>query len=178
MNPIVVILGCRPEGENPTAEMVKRVRHGIGVADRIAAPAVVFSGGRTSGRYSEAHLMHRIAEEEFPWFDLPSYIEARSLDTIGNAYFSARILQTTAYAGLCVVTSPYHIERAEYIFRRVIGGDITGDTFGLKPEGIPRSEEEGMELARMLLADVRPGDLDEIWRRMKNSHPYYSDGVR
>lgn len=171
---IVIVLGDRPEGDSPTSEMVRRVRHGVQVAKRLESAAIIFSGGRTSGRYSESHLMHGIAEEEFPEFTLPAMLESRSLDTIGNAYYSGRLLESVRHEGLCLVTSPYHIERAEYIFGRVIGGQITADTYGKPPALRSPSEEEAWELARVLLEGIRPGDLDAAWSRMITMHPYYS----
>lgn len=175
--PVVVILGDRPVDGMPSGEMVKRVRFGVPLAAEANALCIVFSGGVTAGNESEAELMRRIARAEFPENHIPFILEDRSLDTIGNAYFTGRLIEKTEHGGVIVATSPFHAARADYIFRHVLGEDVVTRTFGPPPEGPSDSEEEAFELARFMLDDLKPMDLDELWSRMKTIHPYYSGSV-
>lgn len=170
----VIVLGDRPDGERPSQEMVKRVRHGHELA-RGSGAVIVYSGGRTSGRYSEALLMQRVAEEEFPEVRLPSLLEPESLDTIGNAYYCAKLLRELRHESISVVTSPYHIARSEYIFRQVMGKGVRMETFGPVPAELLESEKQPFELAKFILGDVQPWNTEELWERMSRMHPFYSD---
>lgn len=174
MTAIVIVLGDRPDGERPSPEMVSRVRHGFGLALKVGG-VILYSGGRTSGRYSEALLMQRVAEDEFPEVQLPSMLESQSLDTIGNAYYSARMLKWFEHESITVVTSPYHVERSGYIFRQVMGKGVTMGTFGHVPDQLAESERQPFELARLLLDDMKPWDIEGLWEKMRKMHPFYSD---
>ncbi len=173
---VVVVLGCRPDGDRPTPELVQRVREGLRVAALAQSRLIIYSGGRTAGGHSEAFLMQKIAEEEFPGYSVNAILECSSTDTISNAYYTARILEKIVYDRICIVTSPYHVKRSAYIFNRVLGREVETSTFGPEPETLPASEEEGMELARYILDGVETMNLDEIWRRMTTMHPYFLAG--
>lgn len=174
MTAFVIVLGDRPEGESPSAEMVRRVRHGLELCLKSGA-VIVFSGGRTSGRYSEALLMQRVAEDEFPDSQIPSLLESQSLDTIGNAYYCAKLLSGLEHESITVVTSPYHLERSGYIFRKVMGQQVRMETFGPVPSQLTESEKQPFELAHIILEDARAWDIEGLWERMRKLHPFYSD---
>ncbi len=175
--PVVVILGDRPVEGMPSMEMVKRVRFGVPLAEQEDALCIVFSGGVTSGKESEAELMDRMARMEFPEIPIPFVLEKRSVDTIGNAYFTGRLIERMEHGHIIVATSPFHALRAGYIFKHVLGDDVDTRTFGPLPAEASASEAEAFELARFMLGDLKPMDLDELWRRMITIHPYYSGSV-
>jgi uncharacterized SAM-binding protein YcdF (DUF218 family) len=173
---IVVVLGCRPDGNRPTAELVRRVKHGVEtarLASRRGESMLLFSGGRTSGIESEASIMHREYELSCSETAIPSILENRSLDTVGNAYFSARILEKLDYGRVVIVTSPFHIPRSKYLFSFILGRRVGSSTFGPVPRTVPRKERVPLEMAKNLLAGVNRGDLDAVWDRMRRMHPYY-----
>ena len=175
--PVVVILGDRPVEGMPSVEMVKRVKFGVPLAQQEDALCIVFSGGVTAGKESEAELMDRMARMEFPHIPIPFVLEKRSIDTIGNAYFAGRLIERMEHGKVIVATSPFHALRAGYIFKHVLGDDVDTRTFGPLPAEASASEAEAFELARFMLDDLKPMDLDELWRRMITIHPYYSGSV-
>jgi len=177
MKDVVVVLGCRPERGRPTDELVRRVKHALRFCSTLDEPFILFSGGRTSGKYSEALLMQRIAEGETT-FELPSLLENRSLDTIGNAFFSSLILRQLRYGSLTIVTSPYHVPRSRMLFSHMIGGDVATSTFGPVPSELPPSERHGFELAEYMLDGVPEGDLDALRRKLFSDHPLYAQRYR
>ncbi len=173
---VVVVLGCRPDGSNPTPEMVKRVRCGVETATGVARGScmLMFSGGRTSGRASEASVMHSVYEEMFPEKTIPSVLENRSLDTIGNAFFCSSLLALMDYDRIIVVTSPYHLNRSRYLFSYMLGHSVTCRTFGPVPVQYTQEERKSLMMARALLKGTQKGDLADIWRRMSDVHPLYA----
>lgn len=168
----VIVLGDRPDDGKPTEEMRRRVTRGIEISKERNADFIIFSGGRTSGKHSEALLMQAIAEEK--GCDIPSILENRSLDTLGNAYFTALIIARLGKCDTVIVTGPSHIERAARLFSFVFGSEIEGISYG-KHEAMSDSEKQAYEAATHLLDGIRPGDLDGIWQRMREMHPLYSD---
>ncbi|MBX8634090.1 MAG: YdcF family protein [Thermoplasmata archaeon] len=176
---VVVVLGCRPDGNRPTPELTRRVKHGVETAMRASKRGesmLLFSGGKTSGTESEASIMHRDYELNYRDIAIPSILENRSLDTIGNAYFSARILKRLEYGRIVVVTSPFHVPRSKYLFSFILGRRVGSSTFGAVPGTVPKEEKAPLEMAKHLFAGVKSGDLDAVWGRMRRMHPYYMPG--
>ncbi|MEM3851847.1 MAG: YdcF family protein [Methanomassiliicoccales archaeon] len=168
----VIVLGDRPVNGVPTEEMRRRVEKGIEIADRLHASFIIYSGGRTSGEVSEALLMQEIAEGM--GCKVPAILEHRSLDTLGNAYFCARIMEHLSGKSAVVITGPGHLMRARRLFSYVFGRNVRGYTFGTEAQMSPK-EKEAYTAAMLLLRGVRRGDLDTIWKRMKARHPLYQD---
>lgn len=176
---VVVVLGCRPDGDRPTPEMVKRVRCGVEAAKGTAKERclLMFSGGRTAGTFSEASVMHRVYEEMFPDAAIPSVLENRSLDTIGNAFFCSSLLEGLEYDNVIVVTSPYHINRSRYLFSFMLGHKVSYRTFGRVPADYTKEERKSLQMAREMMKGIKRGDLEAIWKRMSDVHPLYSADV-
>ncbi len=174
---VVVILGCRPDGDYATPEMVNRVRCGVETANGIVKGECImlFSGGRTAGTVSEASIMHRVYEKSFPAASIPAMLENSSLDTIGNAYFCSALLKHLDYTRVVIVTSPYHINRSKYLFSFMLGHRVSGSTFGPVPGEYTPEERKSFMMAREMLRGVKKGDIDGIWKRMVELHPLYSE---
>ncbi len=173
----VVVLGCRPDGNSPTPEMVKRVACGVEAATGMAEGQcmLMFSGGRTAGTISEAAIMHRVYEEMYPRASIPSVLENRSLDTIGNAFFCSLLLERMNHGSVIIVTSPYHVNRSRYLFSFMLGHGVSFRTFGPVPGAYTSEERKSMLMAKEMLKGLKRGDLKAIWRRMTDLHPLYSE---
>jgi|GEM_PF-6699192 vancomycin permeability regulator SanA len=170
--PSVIVLGVRPDSRDALNEMEKRVKRGLEVAEELNADFIIFSGGRTAGNYSEAFMMQRIAEQEGSRFN--SILETRSLDTLGNAYFTARIVSKLSDREVVIVSGPAHIERAKRLFSFVFARDMKAYCHGTAEEGMNEKEREAYEFATAMLEGIKPGDLEGIWERMSSMHPLYS----
>ncbi len=104
-------------------------------------------------------------------------LEDKSRDTLANATFTKKdYLAPRQLRNLMIVTSSFHIPRAEYLFRKVLGPDytITFVSAGgeVKPERLTK-EERSLAFGKALLDTATDGDDDEIRRRMGEwLHPY------
>ena len=49
------------------------------------------------------------------------FLEEKSRDTIGNIYFSGKIIKKNKWKRIVCVTSCFHFKRAEYLFSKVMG---------------------------------------------------------
>lgn len=187
----VVVLGCQHG-----AELEARVAAAAQLVVRQGreAPVVIASGGaRLSGQTEADVILGRLARRLHgrPLADR-LMCETASLDTVGNAIFTALLLRARGWLGragsrpvtLLVVTSDFHAHRAEHLFRRVfppwfsIGVASTrGRT--RSPEEVRRraaheraSEERS---AREIFGDppLPSGRLDLLLERLVKRHGLY-----
>lgn len=112
----IVILGAgqrrdMPEygGATPNRLALERLRYGARLAKQSGLPILV-TGGAPTGDRPEAELMAASLREDFGVE--PHWIEESSLDTAGNAAFSARILQKAGIGRIVLVTHAAHMRRA------------------------------------------------------------------
>lgn len=77
-------------GAAPNRLTLERLRYGAHLARQSGLPVLV-TGGAPKGMVGEAVVMAKSLREDFGV--TPQWIEARSLDTQGNAYYSAQMLR-------------------------------------------------------------------------------------
>ena len=117
----IVVLGCKAPNDQPTPMMRRRVELAAKVYADLArdggeAPFLIPTGYAGHGQtHSEAALMRRIAvEAKVPSDDIQ--IEERASCTVENAYFSKLLIDEANVDEIHVVTSDFHVRRAEIIF--------------------------------------------------------------
>ena len=112
---LIVILGATP------AALDARLRTALPLVARCPdVPILASGGGRTFA--SEAETMTRfLVEHGVPRSRI--HPEDLSLDTVGNAVFSKRLIQAQGLADgkILVVTSSFHAPRSLFLFRKVFG---------------------------------------------------------
>ena len=113
----IVILGAgqrrhMPEygGPTPNRLALERLRYGARLARSSRLPVLV-SGGAPTGYVAEADLMAACLREDFGV--APRWVEVRSLDTAGNAHYSASLLQAENIRRIVLVTHAAHMRRAQ-----------------------------------------------------------------
>ena len=119
----VVILGggvahSAPEWGGDTANLftLQRVRYGAWLARRTQLPVLVTGAAPKDGHLGEAALMRDLLVQEFGvpvrWFD------ERARTTAGNAREAAALLQAAGMQRIVLVTSAFHMPRAQRVFER------------------------------------------------------------
>lgn len=125
---------------------------------------IIVSGGKTSHNkpnFSEAEGMKRylVKNGVNPKFILK---EEYSKDTIGNALFTkTRILDEKRWENIIVVTSDYHIPRARYIFKRILGGKFR-ITFIASKSKMSILEKNEKDIKEKILLGLDKVFMDEI----------------
>ncbi len=106
-------------------------------------------------------------------------LEDQSFDTLGNAVFTVRRYLSKRKPGtLYVVTSPFHMERAIFIFRHVLGPSwkVVGHE---APECPNENRQPGapaaMQRARDFVEGIAAGDLDACEKRLFERIPAYKN---
>lgn len=112
----IVVLGTPADSDgNPTPELFDRVTEGVHEYERGVAPRLIVTGAAAHNHFVEAEVMARVAEAQ----GVPASVvfeEPHALDTIQNACYSNRILQSHGWHSVEIVSSPYHLPRAAMIF--------------------------------------------------------------
>lgn len=98
----------------PNRFTLERLRYGARVARSSGLP-VLLAGGSPTGRRAEATAMGEVMREDFGI--QPRWLEARSLDTAGNALLSAPMLRDAGIRRIVLVTHAAHMRRAANEFR-------------------------------------------------------------
>jgi uncharacterized SAM-binding protein YcdF (DUF218 family) len=106
--------------------------------------------------------------------------EKESKDTIGNAYYlKTCFLSPNKITDLIVITSDFHIERVKYIFKFVLGNDISVKIIGSATKNKKEFQKRQI-VEKSLLAEtkkwfknLKQGDLDAI-KNFLGTLPGYS----
>jgi uncharacterized SAM-binding protein YcdF (DUF218 family) len=110
--------------------------------------------------------------------------QCMSRDTVGDAFFSRLLIEAihkdTDFM-VKVVTSDYHEERAREVFRFVFPSSVSINAKGASSRG-PRSdrrasERSSLEAFRNTFANVVPGNLVSIHKKLVTCHPFYNGKV-
>lgn len=183
----IVVLGggVRPDGSLSTVSRT-RVERAVEVFHAGVAPRMVLSGrcGLTDSDpvVTEAAAMAAHAGE----LGVPGsalLLEEESRDTLGNAYFTrARLLEPHGWSSIRVVTSDFHLSRAAWVFRKVLGGRYDF-SFVSAASGLSAREliDRALEECRILiflnewLQALEEADEHALDRLMAHEHPGYAD---
>jgi uncharacterized SAM-binding protein YcdF (DUF218 family) len=115
----IIVLGTPADSDgNPTPELLDRITEGVREYERGVAPRIIVTGAAAHNRFVEADVMARNAEAQ----GVPASVifeEPHSLDTIQNACYSARILESHGWRSAEIISSASHLPRAALIFSRL-----------------------------------------------------------
>lgn len=190
MSDAIVVLGCKCEDGSLTPMMQARIEKGVELYRAGVAPVLILCGRHSYQLdrvppLTEAMVMFQHARS----LGVPEeniVLEQRSMDTIGNAYFTKhQILEPRGMRSITLVTSAVHATRAAYIFRKILGSGYTIDVVGAEG-GIPEEqmrqrtehEQRALEIIRQWLDAVPDGDDERITELLLQDHPVYSDSTR
>jgi uncharacterized SAM-binding protein YcdF (DUF218 family) len=183
----IVVLGggVHPDGTLPLVAR-RRVERAIELFEGGIAPRIILTGrcGLTvrDVPVTEAAAMAAHAAA----FGVPAealLLEEDAKDTLGNAYFTwARYLEPNCWTSIRVVTSDFHLSRAAWVFRKILG---PGFDFSLvaAPSGFSPREliERALEECRITiflnewLEALEEADEAAIERLIRHEHPGYAD---
>ena len=158
-NDAVVVLGAgiSSDGQLPLQSKA-RVDLAIKLAEPYGIP-LIFSGcwslllSYVPVR-SEAEAMIEYARTKVQR-TYPLYMEEASLDTIGNAYFSARhYLECESWKHIAVVTSDFQLERATFVWKKVLGPGYSVSIMAA-PSGLNQQELHQKAVVEKKLLDSR-----------------------
>ena len=178
---VVVVLGHELRSESIHPELRGRIDVGIDTFRTTGASHLIFSGGNSNPVVStpECEAMREYAVDS--GVD-PTRIllEANAKDTIGNGYFTRRLVNAMRadVETIYLVTSCYHAERAEYVFRQCFGEEYDIDASNCHATDAGDAWErnyEKMVRLREFFEPITPGDVAAIKRQIAEEHDYYTE---
>ena len=181
---VIVVLGNRLKSENIHSELKGRMEVALSLRQQLLDNKkeikifMILSGGVSNQDVplSEAEVMRRYCiANGVP--DDEAILEPRSLDTVGNALFTRRIVDSIkSVEAIYVVSSCYHTERIKYIFGMCYGDEYNLNFdhchFSENPKP-PEKERASLARARDFFAEIRPGDADAIEEKLFAEHDLY-----
>jgi uncharacterized SAM-binding protein YcdF (DUF218 family) len=183
----IVVLGRGVRADGALGLIARgRVDRAIELFKMGVAPRVIFSGrsslvSENPTALTEAAAMAAYAQSR----GLPpsaSLLEEKSRDTIGNAYFVRTIwLDPNRWRAIRVVTSEFHIPRAAWLFRKILGADFdvafsaaSSERFASSLALRARDESDIATFLASWLGNLGDGDLEAAERFILTEHPGYA----
>ncbi len=170
---VIVVLGSRVHEDEIHQELKMRLEAAMSLYN--SNSILLMSGGYTSkGQKSEAQFMADYCSKN----GIPSeriYLEEESLDTIGNGYFCRLAIDKIPNVNeVSVVSSCYHMQRSEFIFRCCFGNKYPLDFNKCSNfQRYDTNEAESMEMARKFFHGIESGDIGAIGKRLHTEHLLY-----
>lgn len=177
---IVITLGHRLRGPSIHPHLRRRVDAGLEALQATEAAALCCTGGRvnesvprTEAEAMRAYALTSVADDRV-------LVENRALDTIGNAYFSRRLLDKSGIEldTVHLVTADFHVDRARIAFEHCFANAEITTAFAietidpsLRPD--PNDRRIRIERTRSFFDPIEPGDLAAIERRLLEDHDCY-----
>lgn len=116
----VICLGQSFSNKKRFTSLKLRVEKSVKLYKEGRGSKLIFTGGFTvTADISEAQLMSDIARAMGVPHDT-IILEEKATTTVGNAVYSKKILEGNNLESAIVVTSPAHIRRARYVFRKIM----------------------------------------------------------
>jgi uncharacterized SAM-binding protein YcdF (DUF218 family) len=183
----IVVLGRGVRADGSLGLLARdRVDRALELHQLGVAPRIIFSGrsalmGDDNPSVTEASAMSAYAESK----GLPRqavFVEDESRDTIGNAWFTwQRWLRPNDWRSIRVVTTDYHIPRAAWIFRKILGPshDVSfsaapSDRFAASVGARARDESDIAAFLAGWLSGIADGDIAAVERLITQDHPGYA----
>ena len=183
----IVVLGGGVEADGSLPELARhRVTRATEIFEAGIAPRIIMSGRcgllGPEPEVTEAAAMAAFAAE----LGVPRealFLEEDARDTLGNAYFTrVQFLEPNGWSCIRVVTSDFHLSRAAWVFRKILGPaydfSFVSAASGLSPRELIFRALEECKLLIFLnewLQAVEDADEDGIERLMEQEHPGYAE---
>ena len=179
----VVVLGGGLAKDGTLADWTyARLERGLALVDEGVASHLVVSGGWGLGLArpcrTEAEVMMELADQRMNSARIHPDPESR--DTVGNAWFTGRIVRRQGWRSLCLVTSDFHVSRAAWVFSRVLPNVLQAwvpvET-GLEGTRLHHVLNEEAVIRTFLgewMGSISAGDDSAFARFIREQHPGYA----
>jgi uncharacterized SAM-binding protein YcdF (DUF218 family) len=183
----IVVLGGGVESDGALPRVAAaRVERAVELWRHGVAPRIILSGRcgligpepAVTEAAAMAALAHRLGVP-----DEALLMEEQSRDTLGNAYFvKEELLEPNGWRSIRVVTSDFHLSRAAWVFRKILGPaydySFVSAASGFSPRELILRALEECKLSIFLnewLEAVEEGHEGDIEHLMEEEHPGYAE---
>lgn len=171
---VIIVLGAGITKKGNLSKVAKsRMDKAIELYRSGAAPRIIAAGKRESAVMKRYAVKKGIGMKDV-------LAEGNSLDTVGNAFFTRKkFLLPNNWHKVVVVTSVFHLPRAKFVFRKVLGKSYTIKFVAAKRvlskslfEKMLRLENGLFMLTKILSILVADGDMKAIENFVKKNPLY------
>lgn len=187
----VIILGGGLTNKGALSkESVKRAINGIKLFKAINAKYLILSGNgswqhRLPLSRTEAGLMADLAVKK--GVSKKTILkDTKSLDTIGNIYFTKTLIDEYKLGkSFLIVTSNYHLKRAQWLFTKIFGSKYSLIFKGINPRLTPKQfqfkmqrDSKILKYTKRLFSDYKIKNKKDLKVFLFNNHPFYVTGIK
>ena len=153
-----------------------RLDRGIGLLKKGAAEVIIVRSSLILPEIMANRLLsHNIPLEKVRYYTHPG----DRIDTIGEAYFiKMQHLEKNMWRNNLVITSNYHLNRAQMIYSHILGPAYSTEFEGVEtvndndPEVLAK-EKRSLEIFLKQFGGIEPGDSQSIGNRLYEVHELY-----
>ena len=184
---VIIILGGGTDGTlKPAFYTKERLDAVISKYSKFIDIPIIASGGYTASsnkapKYTEAEIIKTYLKKNGFSTKL-IYLEKKSRDTIGNAYYSKQIVKRhPEWKNILLITTDKHVPRSRWLFNKVFG-----DKYVIHYHGVPshhssftnpgrkKYEQFLIEWHKKISSHIKNGDDKSILKLLKTIHPAYA----
>lgn len=186
---VIILLGGGTDGTlTPVLYTKERLDAFVKLYKKYQGVPIIVSGGYSTWmKFIPAHreadvMRHFLIAHGIPKRSI--FVERKSRDTIGNAFFSKKIIKKNPeWKKILVVTTEGHGDRSEWIFKKIFGKKYTILFFEVptklssfhKNLGRKKYEQYLKRLmAKVFFSKIQDGNDIAIAKLLKRYHPAYS----
>lgn len=105
-----------------------------------------------------------------------------SRDTVGDAYYCFEYLQNTNVNEIHIVTSDYHVNRTNIIFKRIFNNTLNIKVYGVQTDSkdnkeILINEIQSLDAFNKTFALTNFSEISSIYNTLSKKHPFYNGKV-
>jgi uncharacterized SAM-binding protein YcdF (DUF218 family) len=182
----ILVLGGGIKKDGSLTDISKaRVKRAVKVFKDKLAKNIIISGKwsfmlKEDPENTEAEAMRKIALR-LGLSEDKIFLEEKSQDTIGNAFFSKQdIIDPNNWKDLIVITSDFHIRRTKFVFHLVFGEEYSIEFISvpniLKEKEFNKRLDFELRIINLLeeiTREIIPGEDNSIYEFIYTKHPVY-----
>lgn len=175
---LIIVVGNKLLSPQIHPELKGRMDIGIRVFKENSADYLILSGGKSNPdiKLAECEIM-RVYAIENGIYPEKIILEPNAMDTIGNAYFTRKILdELTNCSDVYVISSCYHMKRVKFVFELCSKNYYNLNfnyCYPAKDSDAKSKEKGSIDMAKKFFENITPGDIEEIKKRLFTLHELY-----
>lgn len=157
----IIVLGCKVNGDKPSAMLGDRLTVGVQLYNMEAAPKILMSGDHGQADYDEVNAMKQFAiDSGVPSEDI--FMDHAGFSTYESMYRAKEIFEADK---VIIVTQEYHLYRSVYI----------AEQLGIEAYGVPSDLQNYIKQDYYDFREVLARDKDFIQAMLKPEPTYLGE---
>lgn len=105
-----------------------------------------------------------------------------SRDTVGDAYYCLKYLQNSSINEIHIVTSDYHVNRTDIIFKKIFNNSLNIKVYGARTNSKDNKKKfmheiQSLDAFNKTFALTNFSEINSIYNTLSKKHPFYNGEV-